>query len=308
MMLRTPAFRTFVVVLVLQLHVVRAVVGRSPARQTIPPAQAVDCDVPPGLALLQQSQQRAYEQLFREPYDICQDLFLLIDEEVDHTDPNYVMYGRRGNEGFDFIVTGMTSVDDWPAYGLPAGTVANLAATSATASIVFGVINGNYSFVALVVSFDDPRSVLPRTHAMMLLGAESIVSTLDFDCGDRRDEYDRCVAEAGIDRDLCVDKAKDDFDTCAVNDSLIGAGLGGFLGCVLGRLAKGAATGPAGVQKVLIGCAAGAIVGAAIALWRCYNQWKNNNHDCYLDYAAGLLKCWLICEGAENADEREAMP
>ena len=301
--------RLFMITLIVNIHLVRGSYGQEPslATRSEPAASCVlpaadlpigeaGCSIPVDLSFVAANQRVAYEQLFLAPYDACEDLFLLIDEEVLAPDPDYVILGTRGDETFDLVVTAMVPFNDWEEYDLPPLTVSDLLAANATASVIRGVMDDYLQFMALTVSFDDPGGSLPRTHAIMLMATEPESLSADYNCPGNQEAFDECRDNAALDFHGCQVKADNDFSTCAWNDGAIGGGIGGFLGCVLGKIKLGGVGGPVAVKGILIGCGIGALVGAALAVWRCYNLWKNDMHDCYIDYDTDLQKCWLLCD------------
>lgn len=151
-------------------------------------------------------------------------------------------------------------------------------------------------YIALAVSFDDPNGELPRTNAIILLDGEAIALPQYADCGENQEAFNDCRDAAAINFRRCITQADNDFDTCLINNGVIGGLIGGFIGCVVGKLKFSPAGGPLAVKAILIGCAFGALVGAALAIWQCYNSWKNAKHDCEIDLDADLDICWLLCD------------
>jgi hypothetical protein len=239
------------------------------------------------------SQANAFDCLGWENHSFRDDMWVAIDEEILAPDPDYDMAGLRGlSDHFDFTVTKMNwQSGDWASYSLGARVLADLQATNSTASFVQGFINSDVKFAGLTVSFDDPLGELPRQHHLFIMDGERTPLEIKYRCDKDPDGYDDCVDEAGDDLGTCKTVADNDFSTCCYRDGATGAGVGGFLGCVIGKLKTGGAAGAAGVKVILVLCGLGALVGAAVAIFGCYLDFKNDIANCYVFFQNDLDDC-----------------
>ena len=246
-------------------------------------------DWPPYSPSLATSQANAFNWLGWENYDICEDLFVLLDEEIVAADPSHSITGERGLE---FTITTMHWQNvDWESYDLDAEIIADLQATDSTGAVVHGYINHNVEFEGITVSFDDPLGELPRTHALLIMDGVPDSSRVYALCEGDQQSYDECVGEAGDDLTTCKTVADNDFTTCCYKDGATGAGVGGFLGCVIGKLKRGGVGGAAGIKIILALCGLGALVGAAVEIYGCYLEFKNDKANCYVYFQNDLDDC-----------------
>ena len=301
---RTYCVRWLMILLTLNLAWVRPVpIDPIPVPAPVP---VVICD---GVALgdvlgvqLAARQQAVYELLGWGNYDVCQDMFLLVDEDVYGGDPEHVFTGSRDEfTPFSFTVSDYVGFSDWESYGLSQSTIDDICAANAVGGVFIGTINSTVEVAALTISTDDPLGVLPRTHAILIVDGQQAPRAPGEPCDCQTQDPDglrRCCEEASNNLNACLARAGNNYDNCLRNNVGLGACIGGLIGCVIGALEKGGVAGAAAIKAILILCGIGLVAGAIIALLQCYSTRCNDTANCQVDFQRDKSNCLIqYCDG-----------
>lgn len=257
------------------------------------------CSLPIELGYLQGRQSALYDWLGWTGYDICEDMFLLTDQEVLGADPNLTIQAGRGTTNFEFTVISCTLFQDWANYDLNPNDALNLLEANASANVFLGRIGEGVEFVGLACSFDDPVNELPRTNALCVLDWRLVppVEAAYYNCIKDPEGYADCLDNAQNERFFCRATAQNDFDRDVKNLG-IEHGVGTLFGCVIGAIKSGGPISIAAIKAILIGCGIGFLAGLAASLWLAYNNYKHALKACENRYARDVNACRIkYCEG-----------
>lgn len=257
------------------------------------------CSLPIELGYLQGRQSALYDWLGWISYDICEDMFLLTDQEVLGADPDLTIQAQREATAFEFTVTSCLLYQDWNNYDLDPDEVVDLLQVNASASVILGKIDGVVEFVALTTSFDDPNNEMPRTNALCVLDWRFVPpdEAAFYNCIKDPEGYADCLDTAHNERIFCRATAQNDFER-DVNNLGIEKGVGTLIGCVVGALKSGGGISIAAIKAILIGCGVGFLIGIAASIWVAYSNYKHALQACENRYTRDVYACRIkYCEG-----------
>jgi len=276
-------------------------VARTPDAANFSP----DCFGPPELIAAQRG---LWSRLGWSGYGWC-DGWATTDQDVmpfepDPNDPNAPGFGQLvtgtwGDHAFVLAVEFFRPLTDWASvFPDDPNLAATAAAMHASAGIGVGVINDAAEVVFLVTAGDDIWHDTGRFRGLLVLGWQPWSpwpSRLMYYCGNEgsQQEFQRCLDEAAIDRNACLQRARNDLWECLLDHGLAGGAIGTFLGCVAGGFKSGMGAGA--IKALLIACGLGALVGFAVAIAQCLLRYYFDKKGCELEYRSAVARCLLLC-------------